>query len=147
MSHVKKHDFLEYWTDATERVHILNVFCKCCGDKIQEGNIVKNHTGMKIPVLSPLPNYADMYIAFEDENGILRRKSTPMCIDCAGKDFTPEELTEINEADTAVMKERHKHSGVKDERIDRELAGRGKMIMRVKIGYCCPGYAITGEGR
>lgn len=147
MSHVKKKDFLEYWTDATGRAHILHVFCKCCGERIQEGNIVKNHVGMKVPALEPLPNYVDMYIAFCDENGVLRRKSTPMCIDCAGGNFTREELIEINEADTVVMKERHLQSGVKDERIDRYLANRSKMIMSHKIGYCCQGYAIVGEGR
>lgn len=147
MSQVNKADFLEYFTDATGRVHISNVFCKCCGDKIQEGSMVKSHTGVRIPVLTPLPNYVDMYISFEDEKGVLRRKSTPMCIDCAGEDFTPEELAAINEADTAVMVERHRQSGVKDDHVDRNLAGRSNMVMGKKIGYCCIGYAIVGEGR
>ena len=147
MKVMKRPDFLEYFTDATGKTHILNVFCKCCGEIIQGGTLVKNQAGVTVPALRPTEKYVDMYIAYEDERGTLRRKSTPMCSDCASGEFSEDVLNAINLADTEIMIERHRHSGVKDENIERDLERRNSMKMNCKIGMCIPGYAIVGEGR
>lgn len=147
MPAITKPDFLEYFEDATGKVHILNVFCKGCGAPIQTGHLMKNHVGVSVPVLVPSENYVDMYISFEDADGILHRKSTPMCGICAAGYFSQEDLGAIHAADNAVMRERHAQSGVKDPKVDDAMKAREKMRMLAKIGQASPGYVIVGEGR
>ena len=147
MKIMKRPDFLEYFTDATGKTHVLNVFCKCCGEIIQSGTMMRNPTGVTVPALRPTDKYVDMYIAYEDERGTLRRKSTPMCSDCASGEFSKDDLEAINNADTDIMVKQHRHSGVKDENVENRLEARKNMRMNCKIGMCIPGYAIVGEGR
>ncbi|OGN42155.1 MAG: hypothetical protein A2093_07610 [Caulobacterales bacterium GWE1_67_11] len=147
MIEMKRPDFIEYFTDVRGRTHIRNVYCKCCGTLIQRGDIVRDREGVPVPRLRPTDQYVDLYVACEARDGTHRRKSTPVCSDCASRDIGPDELEAIHRCDCERGRERHAHSGNLDPKVIADMEDRESMRPIRKIGYCVPGYAITGEGR
>ncbi len=154
MSHVNKANYIDYFTDRNGRIWFSAVYCKGCGEKVQDSQMIRSE-GVDRPKLMSMNNYVDMFIRFKDQGGNMRRKSTPMCEACANLEWDEAGLQEIYDADYKMSRHNYemfcecdampenKYSG----ETEKSLAKRKKGKADKQIGYVVTGYDIVGEGK